>query len=350
MIENKTNEINIEDYKIDVNLNMKFDSDNKDPDTYSKTLNHYHWLLWNKKLPNGLKPNMKKIGRKRFLLELSSDEQKYTLSSDSIIHSYSKWKKMLDIIKQINKEDLENFISIGSTIGGYIIFPSKRIDELPTINGIRGMNPLISDRFDFTLECIKRYYKNQDSPLYEHLKRYSDYFNLFINFKGYIDFFLLNDLVDKEYNIKFWLPFEDFEITSPLPKSVEEYKVYMDNVLSFVNNRNKRISRYNELLLIQQRLHQLIIRRATNFKLDHFLNLEDKELPTIDDILDSETDDLFEAKWFPIPGMYGGFAYRLMPGKDIITLEASSWSRVCGGSGEKHHVTSVETKLIEKGF
>ena len=48
MIENKTNEINIEDYKIDVNLNMKFDSDNKDPDTYSKTLNHYHWLLWNK--------------------------------------------------------------------------------------------------------------------------------------------------------------------------------------------------------------------------------------------------------------------------------------------------------------
>ena len=46
----------------------------------------------------------------------------------------------------------------------------------------------INDRFDLTLECIRRYYLNEDSPLKETFIRYSD-FLLFKNFKGYIDFF-----------------------------------------------------------------------------------------------------------------------------------------------------------------
>ncbi len=350
MIEYKNSDFDINEYKIDVNLNMNFDSDNKDPDSYSKTLNHYHWLLWNKELPNDKNSKLKKTGRKKFLLELTTNNEKYVLSSDSIIHSYSKWKKMAHIIKEVDIKDIERFVSMGSTVGGYLIFPAKRINNLPTINAIRGMNPFISDRFDFTLECIKRYYEEKDSPLYEHIKRYSDYFELFIDFKGFIDFFLLNDLVDEKYNIKFWLPFENFELTSPLPKNLEEYNIYMHNVIKFINKRNKRISDFNKLLIIQQRFHQLIFYRAEEYKLEYFLNLEDKELPTIDDIIESETDDFFESKWYGVPGMYGGFRYRLKKEDDNVFLISESWSRVCGGSGERHHISIEGTKLIEKGF
>ena len=50
------------------------------------------------------------------------------------------------------------------TIGGSIIFSKEN-----SINRARGVNPFIKDRWDLTLECIIRYYKNDSSPLYETL-------------------------------------------------------------------------------------------------------------------------------------------------------------------------------------
>jgi hypothetical protein len=46
----------------------------------------------------------------------------------------------------------------GSTIRAYIIFPKNRIDRKHTINQARGVNILIIDRFDLTLECIRLFY------------------------------------------------------------------------------------------------------------------------------------------------------------------------------------------------
>ena len=110
-----------------------------------------------------------------------------------------------------------------------------------TINGSRGTNRHIKDRFDLTLECIRRYYSNDDSPLKETLDRYPKFFGLFNNFEEYVDFFLLQDLVAKDYSgIKFWLKFEDFE-NSPLPRNIEEYKCYKESVINFVRARNLRI-------------------------------------------------------------------------------------------------------------
>ena len=62
-----------------------------------------------------------------------------------------------------------------------------------TINGARGVNGKIKDRFDLTLECIRRHYTSEKSPLSDTLQRYSPFFNLFENFQGYVDFFLLQD-------------------------------------------------------------------------------------------------------------------------------------------------------------
>ena len=105
----------------------------------------------------------------------------------------------------------------------------------------RGTNGKIKDRFDLTLECIRRHYINKKSPLSDTLQRYSSFFNLFENFQGYIDFFLLQDLVVEDYSsIKYLIPFESFE-NSPLPDDVDEYRLYKKNMSNFVTARNQRM-------------------------------------------------------------------------------------------------------------
>ena len=156
---------------IDVNFNFYSDTPKgKDPDSYSDTLRRYHKLLWNKPLPNGTVFNLDLKTSK--ILHHKSQLGEFYLSSDSIAHDYSKWKSTEHIIKKIPKTEIENFFNLGCTIGGYTIFPSNRIDNQMTINGSRGINKKIKDRFDLTLECIRRFYLNEDSPLsvsYTHL-------------------------------------------------------------------------------------------------------------------------------------------------------------------------------------
>ena len=89
-----------------------------------------------------------------------------------------------------------------------------------TINAARGVNSKIQDRFDLTLECIRRLYVQEESPLTVTLERYTSFFNLFQDFKGYIDFFLLHDLVNKDYSkILYWHPFVNFELKSRFKQS-----------------------------------------------------------------------------------------------------------------------------------
>jgi hypothetical protein len=71
-----------------------------------------------------------------------------------------------------------------------------------------------------------------------------------------------------------------------------------------------------------------------------------RDLPSLDDLV---LDDP-ERAWFPVPGMYGGFAYRLQTRGDSLQLAADSWSRVVGGSGMRHVITPTEVILEEEGF
>ena len=174
-------------------------------------------------------------------LHHKSEIGEFVLSSDSIAHTYSNIKSTNDIIKKINSDELTKFVSLCSTIGGYIIFPSERINNQMTINGARGVNKKIRDRFDLTLECIRRYYNKENSPLNETFKRYKKFFDLFDSFQGYVDFFLLQDLVANDYSsIKYFIPFETFE-NYPLPNDIEEYKQYKYNLSNFVLARSQRM-------------------------------------------------------------------------------------------------------------
>jgi hypothetical protein len=213
----------------------------KDPDIYSPTLRKYHSILWSKSLPNGRKFILS-IDRPNAYLYHKSDQGEFFLSSDSIGHTYRYLKVMSKIIEMTPKTDQEQFFSICSTIGAYIIFPSKKIDKKLTINGARGLNKKIMDRFDLTLECIRLYYQNKESPLSETLERYIDFFALFESFEGYIDFFLLQDLIiDNSVSINFFLPFDNFQ-TVPLPSNIKEYNIYKSNVMNFISARNRRIA------------------------------------------------------------------------------------------------------------
>jgi hypothetical protein len=241
---------NLIDIDIDIEYDFRIDANDRDVDKYSDTLRSYHKILWSKLLPNG---NNFSLDTKKSYLSCKIETQKYFLSSDSIVCTYFKWKReqIKNIIKQIPENEINDFRNIAYTIGGYIIFPCNRINNLPTINQERGINKKIDDRFDITLECIRRYYNNETSPLGETLQRYKYYFDLFINFRGYCDFFLLQDLTSDNYSkIKYFLPFNDFE-QHPLPKTVEDYLKYKNNSIEFNKNRNKRIQDYINLVRFQ---------------------------------------------------------------------------------------------------
>jgi hypothetical protein len=104
--------------------------------------------------------------------------------------------------------------------------------------GARGFNRRIADRFDLTLECIRRHYLDQGSPLGETLSRYREFFALFESFGGYVDFFMLQDLVSADGSaVKFFTPFDDFN-DSPVPTDGDAYMEYRRMSIEFVEARN----------------------------------------------------------------------------------------------------------------
>ena len=225
---------------IDINFKTYSDAGGGDPDSTSKTLRSYHKFLWSKPLPNGLIFELRDDVPETYL-HTHSELGEFTLGSDAITHSYRNHKKKekIKIIEQITNQANELF-ELGSTIGAYIIFPNKKIEGKPTINQARGINAFIDDRFDLTLECIRRFYLGEKSPLFDTLKRYATFFNLFLDFKGYVDFFLLNDLLNNNLTIKFYLQFDDFN-SIPSFKNTRDYMVYKERVTEFVHARSQRM-------------------------------------------------------------------------------------------------------------
>ena len=228
---------------IDTTFNFYSDSGGKDPDSHSPTLKKYHKLLWSKALPNGEIFKLSDTDSNSYLTYKFGREE-IALSSDSISNSYRDKKSLSNILKDLTSE-VEKFRNIGSTIGGYILFPAKKIDGKMTINGARGFNQKISDRFDLTLECIRLHYLGKPNPLQEVLDQNSSFFKLFESFAGYVDFFLLQDLVNSNYeSINFFTPVNQLFESSPLPATQEEYLQYMKGSTSFTTKRNERIKKW----------------------------------------------------------------------------------------------------------
>jgi hypothetical protein len=222
---------------IDIAFDVQMDSRGKDPDWASATLKAYHQLLWNKPLPNGN------------ILALESGKDCYLkgngfyFGSDSITATFrngrnkhfDEFKAAIPNYDEYEKQNLSKLY----TIGGAIIFP-----QTPwSMNRARGCHPRICDRWDLTLECIRRFYNGESSPLDKSIQECKEFFEWFIDFKGYVDFFLLQDCVDDNYDVKFWLETALFD-SNPIPQDIGTYLAWVDTQLEFAEKRNRRILNY----------------------------------------------------------------------------------------------------------
>ena len=221
---------------IDVNFDVQTDSNGKDPDSASKTLKTYHQLLWNKPLPNG---EVMELKMERGFLKWKD----MWFGCDSITASFLHYRFPLKDYVEHNIPDFAEFKKEywhkTYTIGGSIIFPMVRW----SMNQARGCSVKICDRWDLTLECIRRFYIGEPTPLDKALDKSREFFKQFVDFKGYVDFFLLQDCVDEQYNVKLWLNTPLF-VSLPMPKDMKEYMMWINYQLEFVTKRNQRIHNY----------------------------------------------------------------------------------------------------------
>ena len=208
-----------------------------DPDSVSETLKRYHQLLWSKPLPNGEIMNLEP--------GLGYDYLTWNgmcFGSDSILASfrYKGYKWMLEQVEEAVPDYhafVEKYLRQFYTIGGMMIFPRRP----GSINQARGVNPYIRDRWDFTMECIRRYYHGEDSPLYDVFDEDKRFFDLFVDFKGFVDFFFLQDCVSEDYDsVIFWEGDGTFR-KQPFPQTVGAYLEWIHNEQVFVEKRNARI-------------------------------------------------------------------------------------------------------------
>lgn len=229
---------------IDITFDFRSDTPGypkRDPDAVSPTLRKYHKILWSKPLPTGRRFTLDDTTRWAYLHH-HSEVGEFFLSSDTLNQSYGRNRRVAEIRRRIPQEELSHFRALMYSIGNMIVFPGRRIGGKWTINQARGCNKSIGDRFDLTLECVRRHYAGQSSPLADCLTRYADFFDLFVGFQGYVDFFLLNDLVNGDGSaVRFFLPFAGFTRRSPYPDSLVAFRAYLEESTNFILARNQRI-------------------------------------------------------------------------------------------------------------
>ena len=197
---------------IDTTFDFRSDSKGKDPDAYSPTLNAYCRALWSKELPNGE------------VIELQSGRAPYAFkwkdfwfSSDTIIveMTHLKNKKIIDQVRE------------------------QYIDFDAWCEHLR-----IADRLDLTLEFIRRHYAGEESPLSKVIEGDKAFYDLFVDFKGYVDFFLMQDCVSEDYSyVDIWMGDASFE-KNGLPETVEDYFKFLVREHIFLDKRNARIQEY----------------------------------------------------------------------------------------------------------
>ena len=241
-----------------------------DPDGFSDKLQEAQLKIYNR---DKLKQyNLEKGKLEDDYLYIHLNGKKLRFGSDTIPQLYDTWswiyfikdvvqksKKYIEEKEHKNYEEcIRYFKHKTQRIGGHIIFP-KEI----SINTKRNSLTEIRDRFDLTLECIRRYYllinenKRLTNPLEEKtgcLSGNEEFFKLFGDFKGYVDFFYLKSLVHDDYSgIKCFIQRNTKELADggfpqegfPLDQK-EWYELYEEQI-RFVENRTKDILSNNTL-------------------------------------------------------------------------------------------------------
>lgn len=238
--------------EFDPRFDFRTDSNGGDPDAKSPTLRAYHKLLWDKRLPNGAQFTLDYEPELGEYLVHDSHLGRFSLASDTCVPGWSNWKRerIADIVRQVPREELDDFDTLTYQMGAMLLFPRNGPGEArgPSMNQERGTNGFIVDRLDLTLECIRLHYQEKAepgsvavNPLSDAINRWSDFFDVFGSFHGYTEFFLLQDLLKADGSaVELFLPNDGFPWW-PFPADVKEYAEYRRRALAFVEARNRRM-------------------------------------------------------------------------------------------------------------
>lgn len=238
--------------RFDLNFCFYDDPDFRtDADSDSRKLQEWHRHLWSKPPRPELDALDWRTDVEFPCLVLKSARGDFRLSSDTIASTHNRY--LPELWSGLSPTEQSLYDRGFYRIGGFIVFP-RHMDSINQLRGKKGGS--IEDRFDLTLECIRRYYIGQTNtdrnPLGEVLVRNSTFFDLFGSglrgFVAYVDFFHLGDLIG-DGSIR-WL--DDFagnewDFTQrPLPTTMDAYRRYLDNVMTFVTLRTARMAAWDE--------------------------------------------------------------------------------------------------------
>ncbi|MEP7124480.1 MAG: ankyrin repeat domain-containing protein [Byssovorax sp.] len=145
-------------------------------------------------------------------------------------------------------------------------------------------------------------------------------------------------IVQRLIGLGAWRTLQNFRGERPIDVAVRMGHTHLIEALTPVYLHRVPVA---ELLAIQEHFHRLIQRRV-----EREVNKNALRLPELTPLLEIETPKM----WFPVPGMYGGFSYELSPEIPPARLVVESWSRVVGGSGQRHEITAEGTLLVAEGF
>ncbi len=225
-----------------------------DADRDSLRLREDHELLWTKDLPSRevlpspktFKPEAPDVRRKGYLIfaDPSTEEMRW-YGSDAITNSYTRWLRPKSLVKAIAGLDDKQralYLNPPYTIGSSMIWPVRKIHPY-TMNRAR-VRRQIADRMDLTLECVRLHYAGeQASPLAKVIKNYEDFFALFRDFEGFVEFFHFQDLLTRDGKVDYFLQFDDFK-RHAAPATTLEYVTYRKKVLEFIDKRNGRMAKW----------------------------------------------------------------------------------------------------------
>lgn len=134
----------------------------RDIDSHSPTVKCYHQMLWSKPLPDGTQFELA-AGSPGAFLRHESPRGVFVLASDQIIRTFEPVRAMAKVLDQLPRSDRDEFLREGASMAGLTVFP---VGNGYTPNQARGTHPRIRDRFDLTLEAIRRHYIGDASPIH----------------------------------------------------------------------------------------------------------------------------------------------------------------------------------------
>ena len=109
-----------------------------------------------------------------------------------------------------------------------------------------------------------------------------------------------------------------------------------EDILKLIEVPKEIVEKESEILKLQSGLHKCILGRAENL-----IQRNGQQLPQVAYLYE------FGDFWYPIPGMYGGFNVS----RHADGIQAESWCRVAGGSGQRHVIDREgNVELVDEGF